>query len=582
MAVLRHEPSESVDVDVLVVGSGAGGLSAAVTAAVRGLDVLVIEKEARIGGSTARSGGWLWVPANPLARSAGIADDLEDARAYLRALAGPHYDAERVDAFLDHAPRMIEFMERETRVRFTLAPAYPDYEGRRPGASEGGRSMFTEPFDGRELGAELRHLALPMRESMFLGIAFNTGPELRHFFNATKSLTSALFVARRLARQFRDVLVHGRGTRLVSGNALAARLLRSALDRGVSIHRSSVAQELIVENGRVTGALVSREGRLLRVRARRGVVLATGGFSHDPSRTVALFPHVRAGARHASLTPAGNAGDGIGLAIAAGAAFDDTLSSPAAWAPVSVFDRADGSTGVYFHLIDRGKPGVIAVSPAGRRFVNESDSYHRFVLAMMRDCMHEGDVYAWLVGDHAALRKYGMGAARPAPLPIGRLLKSGYLRHGDTVAELARRIDMDPTALEATIARFNDAAQRGEDPDFGKGSVPYNRLVGDPENRPNPCVRGLGPGPFYAVRIVPGDLGTFAGLRTDTDARVLGTHNAPIAGLYAVGNDAASVCGGSYPGAGAMLAPAMAFGWRCGEALASGEVEVAEGRRAHA
>lgn len=573
--VQTSDASARIEVDVLVIGSGAGALSAAVTAAVRGLRVLVVEKEARIGGSTARSGGWLWVPGNPLAQRAGIADDLQHARAYLQALAGPHYDAERVDAFLEHAPRMIEFMERETRVRFTLAPAYPDYEGGRRGAAVGGRSIFTEPFDGRELGAELRHLALPMRESMFLGIAFNTGPELRHFFNATKSLTSALFVARRLTRQLFDVLVHGRGTRLVSGNALAARLLRTALDRDVVIWREAPAQALRVDDGRVSGATVIRDGQPVQIRARRGVVLATGGFSHDRARTAVQFPHVRAGATHASLTPPGNAGDGIRLAAAVGAAFDDALSSPAAWAPVSTFERSDGSTGVYFHLIDRGKPGILAVTPTGQRFVNESDSYHRFVLAMLRDCGHAGDVHAWLLADHAALRKYGMGAVRPAPLPIGAFLKSGYLRRGDTIAGLARAIGVDPATLEATVARFNETAARGEDPDFGKGSVPYNRMLGDPEQQPNACLRPLGPGPFYAVRLVPGDLGTFAGLRTDARSRVLREGGGePIEGLYAVGNDAASVCGGAYPGAGAMLAPAMTFGWRCGEALASeSEVE---------
>ena len=578
----QHQPPACLEVDALVIGSGAGALSAAVTAAARGLQVLVVEKEHHLGGSTARSGGWLWLPGNPLGKRAGIVDDLEQARAYLRALAGQHYDSARVDAFLENGPKMIDFMERNTHVRFTLAPAYPDYEGAQPGAAAGGRSMYTEPYDGRELGPVLQHLSQPMRESMFLGIAFNTGPELRHFFNATKSLTSALFVARRLIRQLVDVARHGRGTRLVSGNALAARLLRSALDRGVEFWRDAPARELTTQSGRVTGAVISRNGHSVRVTARRGVVLATGGFSHDGTRTGLQFPHVRAGARHASLTPAGNAGDGIALATAVGAAFDDRLSSPAAWAPVSVFERRDGTHGVYFHLIDRGKPGVLAVSPAGQRFVNESDSYHRFVQAMLRACSTEAGVHAWLISDHAALRKYGMGAVRPAPLPIGAFLRSGYLLRASSVSDLARLIGVDDTALVATVERFNRHAAAGEDPDFGKGTLPYNRLVGDPEHGPNPCLRPLGPGPYYAVRLLPGDLGTFAGLRTDSCARVLDGSGRPLEGLYAVGNDAASVCGGAYPGAGAMLAPAMTFGWRCGEVLASGAADAAEGRRTDA
>ncbi len=572
-----------VAVDVLVVGSGAGGMAAAITAAFKGLSVLVVEKDARIGGSTARSGGWLWVPANHLARRAGVEDDVDGARSYLRALAGPSYDVARVDAFLRDAPEMLAFMERESCVRFVFGAGYPDYEAALPGAAAQGRSIFTEPYDGRELREELRNLAMPMRESTFLGIAFNTGPELRHFFNATRSLTSALFVARRLLRQLVDVVVHGRGTRLVSGNALAARLLRSAIDRGVQIWRSAPAVDLIVDDGRVTGAVVEHNGEQVRVIARRGVVLATGGFSHDRERTAAQFPHLRDGASHASLVPPGNSGDGIRLAQRAGGEFDDSLSSPAAWAPVSVLRRGDGTTGVMFHLIDRGKPGVIAVSPQGVRFVNESDSYHRFVLAMQRDCRRAGEVYAYLIADHQALRKYGLGAVRPAPMPIGSFLRSGYLRRAETLGELARQLDVDPKALEATVASFNVAAAGGEDPQFGKGSSPYNRLLGDPEMRPNPCLRPLGPGPYYAIRLVPGDLGTFAGLRTDAHSRVLSSATGDrVEGLYAVGNDAASIAGGAYPGAGAMLAPAMTFGYRCGLDLALHEAEVREGRRGHA
>lgn len=570
-------------VDVLIVGSGAGGMSAAIAAASGGLSVLVVEKEARIGGSTARSGGWLWVPGNHLARRAGVEDDVARARQYLQSLAGSHFEAQRVDTFLEHAPRMLEFFERESCVRFVFGAGYPDYEAARPGGATQGRSIFTEPYDGRELGNELANLAMPMRESLFLGIAFNTGPELRHFFNATRSLTSAWFVAKRLAKQLVDVLAHGRGTRLVSGNALAARLLRSAIDRGVQIWRNAPATALVVEGGRVCGALVERDGRRQRVLARRGVVIASGGFSHDAQRTAAHFPHVRDGAAHASLVPSGNAGDGIRIALAAGAAFDDTLSSPGAWAPVSTFARRDGSTGVFFHLIDRGKPGVIAVSPQGRRFVNEGDSYHRFVLAMLRDCSRDGQVYAHLIADHKALRKYGLGAVKPAPLPIGSWLRCGYLKRADTLAALARLLDIDPATLEQTVASFNETAAAGEDPRFGKGSSAYNRLLGDPEQRPNPCVRPLLEGPYYAVRLVPGDLGTFAGLRTDARSRVLRSDTgAPIEGLYAVGNDAASIGGGAYPGAGAMLAPAMTFGYRCGLELALGVAEVAEGGRRHA
>lgn len=556
------------EVDVLVVGSGVGALTAAITAAHGGLRVLVTEKEDCFGGTSARSGGWLWIPGNHLAEAAGVQDDVAQARRYLQALAGPTFDAARVDAFLAGAPRMLRFLEQSAGLGFVLGAGYPDYEGAMPGAAAQGRSLFAAPFDGRRLGAQLQHLARPMRESTFLGIAFNTGPELRHFFRATRSFRSAWFVARRLTQQLIDVAIHGRSVRLVNGNALAAALLRAALDRDITLWRGAPLVELLRAGKRITGALVRRDGRLHRVQARLGVVLGTGGFSHDAPRVAELFPHVRSGAVHGSLTAPGSGGDGIRLATQAGGAFDAAIAHPAAWAPVSVFTRRDGSRGTYFHLIDRGKPGVIAVSPMGRRFVNESDSYHRFVAAMLTQCQHGQQVYAWLLCDHEALRKYGLGAVRPAPLPIGAYLRSGYLLRAPSIAALAGLLDIDAATLGATVEGFNRAAASGEDPEFGKGSSAYNRMTGDVDHRPNPCLRPLDRGPYYAVKLIPGDLGTFAGLRTDPQARVLTADSSVIPGLYAVGNDAVSVGGGSYPGAGAMLAPAMTFGYLCGLHLA--------------
>ncbi len=568
------DAAETYDCDVLVVGTGAGGLSAAVTARKLGLDALLVEKDAQYGGTTARSGGWLWIPCSPLARREGVDDSLEAARTYLRHEAGNHFDAERVDAFLRHGPEMVAFFERETAMRFVLGPAFADYHPDAPGGTPGGRSICAAPFDARELGAEKERLRPPLREITFLGMMIGTGKELVHFFNATRSVRSAAVVAGLLARHSRDVALHGRAMRLTNGNALVGRLAKSAFDGGVPLWTSAAARELVVEGGAVRGALVERDGRTVRVRARRGVVLAAGGFPQDAARRRAMFRHAPTGAEHWSPAPPGNTGDGLRLGEAVGAAVEDRYPNAAAWVPVSLVPRPDGSTGTFPHFVDRAKPGVIAVTAAGARFVNEAHSYHDFVQAMV--AATEGREHAaWLLCDHATLRRYGLGFAKPFPLPIGPHLRSGYLKRGRTLAELAAVAGIDAAALERTVGAFNGPARRGEDPAFGRGSTAYNRSLGDPLVAPNPCVAPLERAPFYAVKVVPGDLGTFAGLRGDAHARVLDREGRPIPGLYAAGNDLASVMGGNYPGGGITLGPAMTFGWIAAHHLAGRAPEAA-------
>ncbi len=558
-----------VDCDLLVVGSGAAGLATAITAQQRGLDVLVVEKEPRFGGTTVRAGGWLWVPGNSLAREAGVDDPVAQARRYIEHEAGEFFDAPRVDAFLAGAGPMVDFFRRHTQVQFNFGLNYPDYHLHQPGAAQQGRSIHPVPFDGTELGPLLERLALPMRESTFLGMGLNSGPDLKHFLNATRSLTSAVFVARRLVAHGWDVLRHGRGTRLVNGNALAARLLASAAQRGVAMWHASPVASLTQDQGRVTGAIVARgDGGTVSVRARHGVVLATGGFPHDLVRQRRYFSHLNAATRHATLAPPGNTGDGITLAESAGAAMVDRLTQPAPWAPVSLVAYADGSEGRFFHLVDRAKPGVIAVDKAGRRFVNESDSYHDFVAAMIDHASPGDEAAAFMVCDHRALRAYGLGAVLPFPLPIGRFIRSGYLMRGDTIDALARRAGIDPATLAATVSRVNRDARNGMDTEFGKGSTRYQRLLGDERFAPNPCLAPLQHGPFYAVKVIPGDLGTYLGLATTPASQVLGNDGAVIDGLFAVGNDAATVFGGSYPGAGGTLGPAMTFGFLCANFIA--------------
>ncbi|MCZ7657255.1 MAG: FAD-dependent oxidoreductase [Xanthobacteraceae bacterium] len=559
---------DTCDCDVLVIGSGAAGMSAAVTAAAHGLEVLIVEKEATFGGTTARSGGWLWIPGTSLARAWGFHEEPDLARTYLRHEAGNSFDAERVDAFLEHGPRAIDFFIARTALRFDMPLVFPDYHAEAPGGTQGGRSMVTRPFDGRELGAHIRSLGAALPELTVFGMMLGSGKEIVHFMRATRSLRSAIYVARRLSRHFVEVLRHGRGMLLTNGNALAGRLAKSAFDLGIPLWLSSPAKELIAEDGAVRGAVVEREGRPVRISARRGVVLACGGFPHDVARRKVHFPHAPTGHEHYSPGPAGNTGDGLRLAESVGGRVDASLPHAAAWVPVSLTTRKDGSQGVMPHFIDRAKPGVIAVTARGRRFTNEADSYHDFVQAMVAACADEPKVQAWLVCDHATLRRYGLGAVAPFPLPAGRHVRSGYLLKGASLGELASRAGIDPAGLEATVADFNAHAGAGQDPAFGKGAKAYNRFQGDALHAPNPCVKPIETAPFYAIRLVIGDLGTYAGLSTDRHARVLDGERRPIPGLYAVGNDIASIMGGNYPGAGITLGPALTFGHIAGCHLA--------------
>lgn len=561
---------ETYQCDVLVVGSGCGGLSAAVTAGHQGLKVLVVEKEPRFGGTTARSGGWLWIPGTSLARNWGIVESPDQARTYLRHEAGNSFDAARVDAFLTAGPEAVDFFTSKTAVRFDMPLTFPDYHAEAPGGAQGGRSMVTRPFDGSELGDHLKDIGKPLPELTVFGMMLGSGKEIVHFMRATKSLTSAWFVAKRLSKHLVDVIRHGRGMNLTNGNALAGRLAKSAFDLNIPLWLSSPVRELITDNGAVRGAIIERDGRKIRVSAKRGVILACGGFPHDVARRKAMFPHAPTGHEHYSPGPTGNTGDGLRLAEAAGGRAEDSLPNAAAWVPVSITTRKDGSKGVMPHFIDRAKPGVIAVTREGLRFANEGNSYHDFVQDMMKAAKPGEEIAAFLLCDHRALRKYGLGCVPPFPMPLGHHLRTGYLKRGATLAELAAQAGIDAKALEATVAEFNKTAADGQDPAFGKGSRAYNRYQGDALHGPNPCIAPIKDGPFYVIKMVIGDLGTYAGIRTDANAQALDAQGQPIAGLYAVGNDMASIMGGNYPGAGITLGPALTFGYVAGRHIAGG------------
>lgn len=554
--------SATLACDLLVVGSGAGGLAAAVTAAHLGLSVVVVEKEAQFGGTTAWSGGWMWIPRNFLARAAGIEEDVARPLAYLRDELGPQFDEARARAFLENGPRMVEFFRRHTALQFIDGNAVPDFHGRTPDASTGGRSVCAAAFDGRRLGAHIDRLKPPLPETTLWGMGIASGRELRHFLDATTSARSAWYVAKRLLVHARDRLLHGRSLRLVNGNALAAALAASAFEAGVQLLVGHAAHRLLRRGERVVGAVVESPTGRIRIDASRGVVLACGGFPHDVERLKALLPHAPTGREHWSASSRGNTGDGLRLGESVGGVVAGDLAQAAALAPVSLVPRADGSVGHFPHLIERAKPGLIAVRRDGRRFVNEADSYHDFMRGLLAATPAGEPVEAWLVCDARFIRRFGLGAVKPAPMPRGRMLANGYLKRGRALAELAVACGIDATGLSRTIERYNAQARLGRDEEFAKGETPYNRVQGEARTGlGNPCMAPVERGPFYAVKVVAGSLGTFAGLRVDANARVLDRHGAPIAGLYAAGNDMASVMGGHYPSGGITLGPTMTFAW---------------------
>ena len=555
------EPENGSHYDLIVVGSGAAALSAAVTASVLGLKTAILDKAPVFGGTTAISAGGVWIPCNHLAAQAGVPDSRDAAIRYLEHCAGEHAKKDLIEAFVDHAPEMLRFLEERASVRFTLATGRPDYRPDAPGAALEGRTIHPKPFDGRLLGADIARLRPPLREMTFLGLMIKPGPDLKHFLNALRSFESFRFVARKLARHFRDLLIHRRPMDLSNGNALVARLALSALEHGAHLFTSSAVTALERDDRGVTGVRVANSRGEVRITASRGVVLATGGFSHDAARRTALFPHSARGQSHHSPVPDTLTGDGLRIAEAVGARLNLNQAHAACWAPVSRVPRGDGRFVNFPHLIDRQKPGFIAVTADGKRFVNEASSYHDFGKAMISACEGESEVGAFLIADHRAMRRYGMGAARPYPLPIAEHIRSGYLIRAETPGELARAAGITLDPFLETLDTYNRHAREGRDPEFGKGSNPYNCYNGDQTHHPNACLAPIETGPFYAIRLAIGELGTLLGLDIDASGRVRDHDGNPIPGLYAAGNDASNLMGGDYPGGGATLGPGMTIGY---------------------
>lgn len=539
--------------DVVVVGSGAAGLTAAVVAAELGQSVVVVEKTQLFGGTTAYSGGVAWVPGNHHRVGPGAEDSALIAEKFLRGALGEHYDEAKISAFLAAAPAMLRFMEERSEVRF--APStLPDYRTDCDGWRSG-RSVLTQDYDGRRLGAALESLRQPLDALVLFGSMQVSGVDALRLREACTSPAAFRHAARLLGQFAASRLLRRRGTRLVNGNALAGRLLRSALSAGVTLWNETAAQRLIVNDGRAAGILVMRRGKSFEIAARKAVILASGGFGANPAMRARFMPLA---AHHLSMQPEGNTGDGIRMGIEAGAMIEIGNSANAIWAPISVVRHADGSSIQCPHIIsDRYMPGSIAVGPSGRRFVNEADSYHAFVTAMHRNALGQ----CHLIADHAFVRKYGLGLARPFPFPLGSWVESGYLTLARTLAELARKIHVDPEGLQRTVRAFNSHAAAGVDPEFHRGADEHSRYRGDQEHRPNPSLGCIAKPPFYALRLYPGDLCTAAGLSTDEHGRVLAAGGGAIEGLYAIGADMNSMMRGEYPAGGSSIAAAMTYAY---------------------
>ena len=548
--------------DLVVVGSGVGGMTAALVGAISGLRTLLLEKNARVGGTSARSSGTVWIPDNPYLRARGLTDDAAQALDYLEALGRGRTERGMLEAFIAAGPEMLQFLAAHTDIAFRPYPQQADYRQELPGAAPGWRPLEPLPFDGRTLGAHFADVGWPLPELMLFGGMMITRGEAARLLDFARPWAALGLGAALTARFAADRLRFRRGTRLVLGNALVARLYRNLLNRGVVVWQTASPSRLLLEGGRVAGLVLTREerkGEQLEIHARRGVVLAGGGFPASPEWRGRYLPSPVA--RHTAAS-GGCTGDTLRLGQQAGGALGEPGEDNALWFPSSLFTRKNGETGVYPHIVlDRAKPGLVAVNAAGRRFVNEAVSYHEFCRAMYRTHGSTACMPTYLVCDRRFVWKYGLGKIRPRTVWLGKFVREGYLFTGDTLQALARRIGVAPEGLAETVQANNEAARTGTDPEFGKGESLYDRGNGDSAHGPNPCLGPMEKPPFCAVAVHPTPLGTSLGLRANPHGQVLNAGGVPIAGLYACGNDMHSPLAGEYPGAGSQLGLAMTFGY---------------------
>lgn len=545
--------------DVLVVGSGAGAMTAALRAHDLGLQVLLIEKSEQYGGTSAVSGGGIWIPNNHRIAALGGSDSAAEAIAYIRAVTQGEIDDGRIEAYVEHGREMVEYLERHSRVRFEAQPSYADYYPEVPGGKPGYRSMDPQPFAAAELGEEFLRMRAPSPGTLMLGRMAMTMKEAQVLLcRGPGWLGLTAKVLWRYWRDWRGRRLSRRDRFLTLGNALIGALRASLLDRGLELRLNCALEQLLVEDGRVSGALLQQAGQPLRVRARHGVILAAGGFERNQAMREQYLPQPSQASW--SATPPHNTGDAIRAGQALGA--QTALMGHSWWAPTTQVQGEEKQRALF---VERTLPGCILVDSAGRRFVNEAAPYTDIVSAMYSN-QRKGvtSVPCWMVFDAEFRRKYPCGALLPGyaqpDWQVPKHLRS-YYHKAASLEALAAQIGVDAAGLVATVQRFNPMAARGRDEDFHKGESLFDRYYGDPSVQLNPCLAPLSRGPFYAVRIDAGDIGTKGGLLTDVHARVLHLDGQPIAGLYAIGNCAASMMGRTYPGAGSTIGPAMCFGY---------------------
>jgi succinate dehydrogenase/fumarate reductase flavoprotein subunit len=545
---------EPQNYDLIVIGAGGAGMAAALIAALDGASVFIAEHTNYVGGTTALSAGTTWVPGTQHAASVNPSDTLQNAAMYLNHAVGERSPEALRQAFLDKGSEVISTLEIKTDVKFRPYPKHPDYISDLEGSTLCGRALEPLPFDGRLLGEHFKLIRPPIPEFTVLGGMMVDRTDINHLLAMTKSPDSFKHSVRIVLRHALDRLRYPRGTRLVMGNALVARLLYSLTKQS----KVTLALNASVEALSGNEVTIKQGGAAKRMIARKGVVLATGGFNRHPILRAAMLPHV-----DSAWCPAapGHTGVAHDLAVQLGATYASKKTN-AFWAPVSLRKRADGSTAVFPHFVmDRAKPGMLTVNLSGKRFVNESTSYHLFALAMQQT----NSIPAYLICDAAALTRYGLGMIRPGTTPnsssLASFLADGYVTAGHTLAELATKLHINVEGLEASVKQINNSAATGKDSAFGRGQTAYQKNIGDATlGNKNPNLGALNTAPYYAVRLYPGDIGACTGFVTSAQAEVLDDAGKPIQGLYAVGNDMSSIMGDVYPAPGITIGPGLVFG----------------------
>ncbi len=549
--------SDDASYDVAVMGTGAAGMAAALFAALKGAKVLLIESTEYVGGTTALSGGTTWVPLTRYAKDTSTEDSFEKVANFLDLSVGDHAPKAMREAFLKAGPEAIHTLVDNTDVGFRACAYHPDYLADLPNATTNSRALEPLPYTTRHLGKHLKLLRPPIPEFTVLGGMMINREDIGHLLNRFQSPKSFLYTVKLVMRYAYDRVFHGSTARSVMGHALIARMLSSVIKLGVHLSVNTDTLSLDHhEDGSSTLVLKQGNSRK-RVLIKGGVILASGGFGRDAKKRKAFYPD---GTPDYSPAAPGHFGAMHSLVETLGAYYGDKEDQAAFWAPVSLRKRPDGSTAVFPHFVfDRSKPGTVCVDQQGKRFVNESESYHRFGKSMLEQNTTANPCY--IVTDAKAITKYGLGIVRLGGDDLRPYLKDGYLIEGKSVTELAQKLGVDAQNLADSIEQINRAAITGVDEQFNRGSTLYQRANGDPEHKPNPTIGAITTAPFYAVRLYPADIGTAKGLMADPNAQLIRADGSSIQGLYACGNDLNSIMGGTYPGPGITIGPGIVFGY---------------------